>query len=110
MSNRVNPDLLLNLKEYGAVGAEICFNCGNCTAVCPLTSDEHPFPRNMIRLAQLGLEERITQSTDPWLCYYCGDCAQSCPRQAEPGGRDQDGHPDRVLGAPGQQQDEPRQQ
>ncbi|MCA9956145.1 MAG: 4Fe-4S dicluster domain-containing protein [Anaerolineales bacterium] len=85
MSNRVNPDLLLNLKEYGAVGAEICFNCGNCTAVCPLTSDEHPFPRNMIRLAQLGLEEKIMQSTDPWLCYYCGDCAQSCPRQAEPG-------------------------
>ncbi|MAT98278.1 MAG: 4Fe-4S ferredoxin [Anaerolineaceae bacterium] len=85
MNNRVNPDLLLNLKDYGAVGAEICFNCGNCTAVCPLTSDEHPFPRNMIRLAQLGLEEKIMQSTDPWLCYYCGDCAQTCPRQAEPG-------------------------
>jgi quinone-modifying oxidoreductase subunit QmoC len=85
MSNRVNPDLLLELKAFGAVGAEICFNCGTCTATCPLADDEHPFPRNMIRLAQLGLEEQITQSTDPWLCYYCGDCAQSCPREAEPG-------------------------
>lgn len=85
MSNRVNPELLLELKDYGAVGAEICFNCGTCTATCPLTDDEHPFPRNMIRLAQLGLKDRILESTDPWLCYYCGDCAQSCPREAEPG-------------------------
>jgi ferredoxin len=53
--------------------------------MCPLTDDEHPFPRNMIRLAQLGMEDRLLESTDPWLCYYCGDCAQTCPRQAEPG-------------------------
>lgn len=85
MSNRVDPNLLLNLKEYGAVGAEKCFNCGTCTATCPLTSDAHPFPRNMIRLAQLGLTDQLLQSTDPWLCYYCGDCAQTCPREAEPG-------------------------
>jgi ferredoxin len=85
MSNRVDPNLLLELKEYGAVGAEICFNCGTCTAICPLTDDEHPFPRNMIRLAQLGLRDQMLERTDPWLCYYCGDCAQSCPREAEPG-------------------------
>ena len=77
MSNRVDPTLLLDLKDYGAVGAEICFNCGTCTAQCPLTDDEHPFPRNMIRLAQLGLEDQILERTDPWLCYYCGDCAES---------------------------------
>ncbi|MFN2138696.1 MAG: 4Fe-4S dicluster domain-containing protein [Candidatus Promineifilaceae bacterium] len=85
MPNRVKPTLLLELKDYGAIGAETCFNCGTCTAMCPLTDDEHPFPRNMIRLAQLGLDERLMESTDPWLCYYCGDCAQTCPRQAEPG-------------------------
>ena len=73
MSTRVNPDLLIDLKDFGAVGAEKCFNCGTCTAMCPLTNDEHPFPRNMIRLAQLGMEERLLGSTDPWLCYYCGD-------------------------------------
>ena len=85
MSNRVDPNLLLDLKDYGAVGAEICFNCGTCTAMCPLTDDEHPFPRNMIRLTQLGLKDQLLESTDPWLCYYCGDCASTCPREAEPG-------------------------
>jgi ferredoxin len=84
MSNRVDPELLTEIKAYGAVGIETCFNCGNCTAVCLLTTDEHPFPRDMVRLAQVGLKDRILESTDPWLCYYCGDCSETCPRGAEP--------------------------
>jgi ferredoxin len=84
MSNRVNPDMVAELKEYGEVNLESCFNCGNCTAVCPLTSDGHPFPRNGIRLVQLGLRDQLLESVDPWLCYYCGECTATCPRGAEP--------------------------
>jgi len=84
MSLRVDPGLLSEIKEYGAINPEACFNCGNCTAICPLTTDEHPFPRNGIRLLQLGLRDRLLQSTDPWLCYYCGECSQTCPKGAEP--------------------------
>jgi heterodisulfide reductase subunit C len=84
MATRVDPSLMAELKAYGAVGIEKCFNCGNCTAICPLTSDDHLFPRNIIRLAQLGLRDRLTASVDPWLCYYCGDCSATCPRGAEP--------------------------
>ncbi|MCJ7566845.1 MAG: 4Fe-4S dicluster domain-containing protein [Anaerolineales bacterium] len=84
MSYRVDTNLLSELKEYGDVNIEACFNCGNCTAICPLTDDGHTFPRNMIRLVQMGLKDRLLQSTDPWLCYYCGDCSQTCPKKAEP--------------------------
>jgi len=84
MSKRVDPDLLLELKEYGDINVEACFNCGNCTAVCPLSTDATPFPRNNIRRLQLGLREDLLQSPDPWLCYYCGDCSATCPRGAEP--------------------------
>ena len=40
MSYRVDPDLLLELKQYGEEGAvniEACFNCGTCTATCPVS-------------------------------------------------------------------------
>lgn len=84
MSTRADPALLPELKQHGAVGIEACFNCGNCTAICPLTSDEHPFPRNMIRLTQLGLRDKLKGQLDPWLCYYCGECSDTCPREAEP--------------------------
>ncbi|MEJ2555045.1 MAG: 4Fe-4S dicluster domain-containing protein [Anaerolineae bacterium] len=85
MSNRIDTGLLLELKEYGNINVEACFNCGNCTAICPLSTDETPFPRNNIRLLQLGLKDRLLQGLDPWLCYYCGDCSATCPRGAEPG-------------------------
>jgi heterodisulfide reductase subunit C len=84
MATRIDPDLMHEVKEYGAVGVEKCFNCGNCTAICPLTSDEHPFPRNMIRLVQMGLKDHILENTDPWQCYYCGECSDTCPKGAEP--------------------------
>jgi ferredoxin len=85
MSIRIDPTLMHELKEYGAVEIEKCFNCGNCTAICPLASDEYPFPRNMIRLIQVGLKDRLVSNLDPWLCYYCGECSETCPKQAEPG-------------------------
>ncbi len=84
MSQRVDPSLLSEIKQYGAIQPEACFNCGTCTASCPLTTDEHPFPRSTIRLVQLGLRDRLLQSTDPWQCYYCGDCSVTCPKTAEP--------------------------
>jgi ferredoxin len=85
MTTRINPALMQELKDFGAVEIEKCFNCGNCTAICPLASSDYPFPRNMIRLAQVGLKDRLLGSLDPWLCYYCGECSQTCPKQAEPG-------------------------
>jgi quinone-modifying oxidoreductase subunit QmoC len=85
MSSAVNPDLLLNLKKFGVNDAAACFNCGNCTAVCSLSSESEPFPRKTIRYLQLGLDNKLMQSTEPWLCYYCGDCSDTCPRQANPG-------------------------
>jgi ferredoxin len=84
MATRADPTFLSEIKELGAVGIEKCFNCGSCTATCPLADDKHLFPRDMIRFAQLGLAQRILQSTDAWQCYYCGDCSTSCPRGAEP--------------------------
>jgi quinone-modifying oxidoreductase subunit QmoC len=85
MGARLDPRLLDELKTYGAVGVEKCFNCGNCTAICPLASDEYPFPRSVIRRVQLGQKDRLKGQLDSWLCYYCGDCSTTCPRGAEPG-------------------------
>jgi ferredoxin len=84
VSARVDTSLLNELKAYGAINPEACFNCGNCSAVCPLTSSEHSFPRRTIRMIQMGLRGQLKASIDPWLCYFCGDCSRTCPRGAEP--------------------------
>ena len=85
MSIRVDPTFLKEIKKYGAFDISACFNCGNCTAVCPLSEGRDNFPRKMIRYSQLGLRDRLIASKEFWLCYYCGECSDTCPRLAEPG-------------------------
>jgi ferredoxin/nitrate reductase gamma subunit len=85
MSVRADPRFLDELGQYGDVNIQSCFNCGNCTAVCPLSSEDENFPRRMIRYAQLGMKDRLLSNKELWMCYNCGECTTTCPRQADPG-------------------------
>jgi nitrate reductase gamma subunit len=80
MSYRVDPTFLKQLKDI-----EACFNCGNCTAVCPHSEGYDTFPRRLIRYGQIGLKDAVAGSKELWVCYYCGECSDTCPREAEPG-------------------------
>ena len=85
MAVRANPRLVDDLQRYGAEDVSKCFHCGNCTAACQLSENSFLFPRRAMRALQMGLEDRLRSSLDPWLCYYCGDCSEQCPRGADPG-------------------------
>jgi ferredoxin len=84
MSTRIDPSLMNELRKFGAIGIEKCYNCGNCTAVCSLTSNDAQFPRKLIRMAQLGMRDQLLGSKELWLCYNCAQCSETCPKQAEP--------------------------
>jgi quinone-modifying oxidoreductase subunit QmoC len=81
----VNTEFGKELKKYGAFDFNACYNCGNCTAVCSLSTEEDSFPREMVRFSVLGMKEDIKSSLKPWLCYYCGECSTHCPQEANPG-------------------------
>jgi len=85
MSNKIDPNLMKDLEHFGLNDAKKCYHCGNCTAICPLSTPENQFPRKFVRYIQLGQKDKILQSPEPWLCYYCGDCSTACPRGADPG-------------------------
>ena len=82
---RINPEFSKEIEKYGGFDFNACINCGNCTAVCSLSTEDNSFPRKMIRYCVLGLEDEIQSSLDPWLCYYCGECTETCPKEADPG-------------------------
>ena len=82
----VGDSLIPELKEYGiSNNIELCYNCGNCTAVCSLAGEDAMFPRRVIRFIQLGATQKLLENPDPWNCFYCGNCSTTCPRDAEPG-------------------------
>lgn len=81
----INPEFGKELKKYGADDFNACYNCGTCTAICSLSTEDDSFPREMVRFSVLGDEEDIKASLKPWLCYYCGECSTHCPQKANPG-------------------------
>jgi len=80
-----NPEFMEELIRLGATRARACFNCGNCSASCPLAESNPFYPRRIIRYAQLGAAEKILQSPGIWLCYHCNECTPMCLREADPG-------------------------
>jgi ferredoxin len=81
---RVNPHLASKLQELGATRLARCYNCGTCTAICPLSREKVEFPRSLLRYAILGAEEKLLSSPAIWLCYFCGECSDNCPKDADP--------------------------
>lgn len=82
--NTIDQNLFKEIEKLGARDMELCMQCGNCAAACPLSSSTNTFPRRIYRYLQLGLKDKLLESPEPWLCYYCGDCNTDCPRGAEP--------------------------
>lgn len=85
MAVRVNPTFIDDLVRYGAEDVQLCYQCGDCSTVCPHADDVYKFPRKSMRLLQMGLEQKLETTLEPWLCYYCGQCSEQCPREADPG-------------------------
>jgi len=85
MAIRVNPRFIDDLERFGAEDVKMCYQCGDCSTVCPHADDVYKFPRKSMRLLQMGLARKIETTLEPWLCYYCGQCSTQCPREADPG-------------------------
>jgi heterodisulfide reductase subunit C len=61
-----------------------CFQCGTCTSDCPVARFSDTYrPRQIIRMAQLGLKDRVLKSEALWLCAACFTCTDRCPQDVE---------------------------
>ena len=68
-------------KLPGAENVLLCFQCGTCTADCPIArfSDFYR-PRKLIRMIQLGLKNKLLSNDIIWLCSTCFTCIDHCPQ------------------------------
>ncbi len=58
-----------------------CYQCGKCTAGCPLSDVYDYQPNEIIRLIQLNKIDDIINSNSVYLCASCEICSSRCPQQ-----------------------------
>jgi heterodisulfide reductase subunit C len=59
----------------------LCFQCGTCTADCPIARFSEVYhPRKLMRMTLLGMKNRVLGSDALWLCAACFTCVDHCPQ------------------------------
>jgi heterodisulfide reductase subunit C len=84
-ASEMNPKFKYEIsKMHGGEKLMRCFQCGTCTSDCPVARFSDTFrPRQIIRMTQLGLKDRVLNSDTLWLCASCFTCTDRCPQDVE---------------------------
>ncbi|MFO7990121.1 MAG: (Fe-S)-binding protein [Thermodesulfobacteriota bacterium] len=70
---------LLNRLTQGD-NTDECLTCGICNSRCTwFDQPGGPVPRQIVRMAVLGLEQELVDSQMLWDCLICNRCTQDCP-------------------------------
>ena len=69
------------LERKSSVNLHECYQCGKCSAGCPMASNMDLMPRQIVRYLQLGLLEDALKARSPWVCASCHTCSARCPHE-----------------------------
>lgn len=60
-----------------------CYQCGKCTAGCPVATHMDVAPNQVVRLVQLGEWEKALRLRAIWECMGCQTCTTRCPKEVD---------------------------
>ena len=75
----VTGPLLRKVERISGQNLSLCYQCGKCSATCPLSPQMDLMPHLIVRYLQLGLEQ-VFDAKSYWLCATCFSCETQCPR------------------------------
>jgi len=77
---KLNSEFVYKVGEISGQNLLACYQCGKCSAGCPIVSEMDILPSQVIRLAQMGSDEEVLGSKTIWLCASCMTCMARCPK------------------------------
>jgi heterodisulfide reductase subunit C2 len=79
-------DLSYKVSQITGVNILECYQCGKCTAGCPVAEHMDLRPSTIMRMLQSGdadSEDEILKSNSIWLCLTCETCYSRCPMELD---------------------------
>ena len=75
----LDSEFLRIVERLSGENVSACYQCGKCSAGCPVLPDVELSPNRVMRLVQLGLEQSALDNDMIWSCAGCGTCTSRCP-------------------------------
>ncbi|AEG15084.1 4Fe-4S dicluster domain-containing protein [Desulfofundulus sp. TPOSR] len=79
LSSKISRDLIERIKEISGQNANLCMQCGTCSASCTGREVMDFPPRQVMRMIQLGNTKALNLKSI-WVCSTCLICTARCPR------------------------------
>ena len=77
--DKVRGPFVRQVEEISGQDLLSCNQCGKCSAGCPVVAAMDLLPSQVIRMAQLGMED-VLESNTIWICASCLTCGTRCPK------------------------------
>jgi len=73
------PDFAAELSERTGTPVTRCYQCGKCSAGCPMAEEMDLLPHQVMQSVLVGRRDRVLTANTPWLCASCLVCSARCP-------------------------------
>ena len=71
------------IADEAQVHLKDCYQCGKCSAGCPMVQGMDLMPREVIRFLQFGMVDTVLKAKSPWVCAQCDVCSTRCPQNVD---------------------------
>jgi heterodisulfide reductase subunit C len=76
--------LRAEIRERTGIDVAKCYQCGKCSAGCPMADETTWRPHDIMRLVQRNKREQALASDGLWMCLTCETCTARCPNSVDP--------------------------
>ena len=84
MTTSSSGTLAHEIEAATGINPATCYQCGKCSAGCPMAHESDLRPHQVMRRVTYGRRELALRDESIWLCLTCETCSARCPNDCDP--------------------------